>query len=126
MGWSIGFDTNWNRDIGYGVPAYCDHPGCPAEINRGLAYVCGGQPYGGDHGCGLYFCQDHLRTVGKRREHAQVCDRCMKGRGSTSFTPTADHPDWINHKLTDESWQQWRDENPREVELLRTLAKKPE
>lgn len=42
MGWSIGFDSNWNRDIGYGVPAFCDHPGCTAEIDRGLAYVCGG------------------------------------------------------------------------------------
>lgn len=23
MGWSIGFDSNWNRDVGYGVPATC-------------------------------------------------------------------------------------------------------
>ena len=28
MGWSIGYDTNWKRDIGYGVPAKCDHPRC--------------------------------------------------------------------------------------------------
>lgn len=27
MGWSIGYDDKWFRDIGYGVPAYCDHPG---------------------------------------------------------------------------------------------------
>ena len=26
MGWSIGFDSKWNRDIGYGVPATCDYP----------------------------------------------------------------------------------------------------
>src|SRR4051812_7048849 len=26
MGWSIGYDSNWQRDIGYGVPAFCDHP----------------------------------------------------------------------------------------------------
>jgi len=52
MGWSIGFDSRWNRDIGYGVPAYCDHPKCNEEIDRGLAYVCcGEQPYGGEHGC---------------------------------------------------------------------------
>lgn len=39
MGWSVGFDENWQRDIGYGVPAYCDHPQCKAEIDRGLDYV---------------------------------------------------------------------------------------
>lgn len=55
MGWSIGFDSNWGQDIGYGVPSTCDHPDCDAEINRGLSYVCGGEPYGGDEGCGLYF-----------------------------------------------------------------------
>ncbi len=44
MGWSLGHDNRWGkfgRDIGYGVPAICDHPGCNAEIDRGLSYVCG-------------------------------------------------------------------------------------
>ncbi len=53
MGWSIGSDGD--RDIGYGVPAECDHPDCTAEIDRGLSYVCGGDPYGGEYGCGLFF-----------------------------------------------------------------------
>jgi hypothetical protein len=44
MGWSIGYDENWKRDIGYGVPAVCDHPKCNKIINRGLSYVCGGEP----------------------------------------------------------------------------------
>ena len=56
MSWSIGFDSNWNRDIGYGVPAYCDNPKCNKEIDRGLSYVCGGEAFGGEKGCGLYFC----------------------------------------------------------------------
>ena len=30
MGWSIGYDEKWQRDIGYGVPAICDYPGCTA------------------------------------------------------------------------------------------------
>jgi hypothetical protein len=63
MGWSLGHDNRWGkfgRDIGYGVPAPCDHPGCGAEIDRGLSYVCGTHPYGGEHGCGLHFCGDHL------------------------------------------------------------------
>ena len=37
MSWAVGFDSQWDRDIGYGVPAYCDHPGCGKEIDRGLA-----------------------------------------------------------------------------------------
>ena len=45
MGWEIGYDDNWERDIGYGVPAECDHPDCQV-IDRGLSYVCGGEPYG--------------------------------------------------------------------------------
>ncbi len=28
MGWSIGYDYNWKRDIGYSVPCECDNPKC--------------------------------------------------------------------------------------------------
>lgn len=59
MSWAVGYDAKWHRDIGYGVPATCDYPGCAAEIDRGLGYVCAGEPYGGEHGCGLYFCDAH-------------------------------------------------------------------
>lgn len=106
MGWSIGFDSNWNRDIGYGVPAYCDFPGCGKTIDRGLAYVCGGEPEGGEHGCGLYFCESHL-TYSERKD-ATLCPRCY--RGNRPFKPTPDHPDWIAHKATDPSWAKWRAE----------------
>jgi hypothetical protein len=115
MSWSIGYDENWKRDIGYGVPATCDHPGCGAEIDRGLSYVCGGEPYGGEHGCGLYFCADHL-LLSMDGDASQVCDRCHDG--DTPFEPTPDRAEWIRHKLTHESWQQWRDENPEEVAAL--------
>lgn len=101
MGWSLGFDSQWNRDIGYGVPAYCDHPRCNEEIDRGLGYVCGSEPYGGDEGCGLYFCSNHA-TGYKHR-----CDRCQKNK--PPFKPKPDHPDWIHHKMTDESWKEWRE-----------------
>lgn len=103
MSWAIGHDSNWNRDIGYGVPATCDHPGCGARIDRGLAYVCGGEPYGGDDGCGLYFCSAH--GGGMR------CVRCAEAKFAT-FEKTPDLPEWINHKLTDESWADWRAVNP--------------
>jgi hypothetical protein len=100
VGWSIGFDTHWNRDIGYGVPATCDKPKCGAEIDRGLAHVCGGEPYGGERGCGLYFCGHHLLGA--------LCSRCRKYR--TPYVPTVDCPEWLNHKATDPSWEEWRKE----------------
>ena len=102
MSWSIGFDNNWQRDIGYGVPAYCDHPQCWAEINRGLGYVCGAEPYGGERGCGLYFCEHH--AYGDK----QLCPRCRYSR--TPYKAKADHHDWLRHKETDESWAEWRAE----------------
>lgn len=107
MGWSIGFDDNWNRDIGYGVPAFCDHPGCHEEIDRGLSYVCGAEPYGGDQGCGLYFCGKH--GGGLRRG----CSRCRNYK--PPFKAKPDHPDWIAHKATDESWAAWRAEQSAPV-----------
>ena len=128
MGWSIGYDNTWKRDIGYGVPAYCDYPGCGEYINRGLAHVCGRDPYGGEYGCGLYFCQNHLTFAcydahgeltedeDKEEEVVQSCERCATG--DDPFVPTPDHPEWMTHKITDESWQQWRDENPKSVAAI--------
>jgi hypothetical protein len=99
MGWSIGFDTRWGRDIGYGVPATCDHPGCRAKIDRGLAYVCGGEPYGGEDGCGLYFCEKH--------GGGSHCERCRAG--VEPFKPKPDHPQWVRFKAKDPSWAEWRE-----------------
>lgn len=124
MGWSIGYDTNWHRDIGYGVPATCDHPGCGAAIDRGLAHVCGGEPYGGDHGCGLYFCGAHL-WVGLRKP--QACERCRdakEGDDVKPFDPTPDTPRWMRHKLRHHSWATWRAENPSEVAAIKAALAK--
>ena len=71
MGYEIGYDDTWDRDIGYGVPAECDHPDCHTRIDRGLSYVCGGEPYGGELGCCLFFCEDHLFYAEKTPEYAQ-------------------------------------------------------
>ena len=102
MSWALGWDKHWKRDIGYGVPAYCDHPDCNAQIDRGLSYVCGGEPYGGDDGCGLYFCGKHLYA------YPQLCERCRKNMEPFNVKP--DHPDWIKHKSTHHSWELWRQE----------------
>ena len=104
MGWSLGYDENWKRDIGYGVPADCDHPDCKEEIDRGLAYVCGGEPYGGENGCGLYFCGKHIFCNG-----VPQCERCIKKR--KPFTPKPDSLKWLYFKMTDPSWEEWRVEN---------------
>lgn len=107
MSWAVGYDSNWQRDIGYGVPAMCDHPGCKNTIHRGLSYVCGGEPYGGEHGCGLYFCPSHLSIA--LVPGVQLCDRCFQHEDP--FTPTPDLAEWTNHKMTDPSWAHWRREN---------------
>lgn len=116
MGWSLGFDSRWQRDVGYGVPAVCDQPRCAAQIDRGLSFVCGAEPYGGELGCGLYFCSKHLS--GYRRDK-HVCARCSSHR--PPYDPKPDVKQWVDWKLTDDSWAQWRTENPKEVALLRKM-----
>lgn len=60
MGWAhCGEDTK-GREIGYSVAATCDHPGCKAEIDRGLGYACGGMHGTDNHDCEGYFCGAHL------------------------------------------------------------------
>lgn len=135
MGWAVGYDSRWKRDIGYGIPAVCDHPDCGEDIDRGLSYVCGSNPRGGEHGCGLYFCDAHLGWIDvpwPRDEGYAFCERCSEAVAAlgdvasddhdlnvTPFDPTLDTQEWMMWKLTDESWQKWRDENPEEVDFLR-------
>lgn len=115
MGWAVGYDTRWSRDIGYGVPAWCDHPQCDKVIDRGLAYVCCDQePYGGVRGCGLYFCSDHTRG-----DHQ--CTRCYYRSPKGPFRPKRDHPSWLRHVLTDESWREWRITHVDEADAMRVL-----
>ena len=104
---------------GYGVPAICEHPDCDEEIDRGVSYACGGEPFS-ERGCDMYFCSKHLIyhnfNVGGGREIREVCERCDKYRPQFPYKP--EHPDWIKHLLTDKSWAEWRKENPDEVKAL--------
>ena len=113
MSWAVGYDENWKRDVGYGVPATCDHPDCNEEIDRGLAYVCGDEMYGGDRGCGLFFCPAH-RSIEIDNDDEPIwpprCDRCIDG--DPPFAPKPDLPVWNYWKLTDDSWAEWRAEHP--------------
>lgn len=119
MGWSIGFDSGWNRDIGYGVPSVCDAPNCNEKIDRGLSYVCGGEePYGGDSGCGLYFCSKHRFWHHFRNgDEGEYCKRCCTSKPCYKAKP--DTKEWIKWKLTDKSWEQWRKENKKEVDKMK-------
>jgi len=116
MSWEIGYDNNHQRDIGYGVPSICDHPDCNEEIDRGLSYVCGGEPYGGERGCGLFFCGEHLFYDGVR---THLCERCIENK--PQFTKKPDVKEWIEWKLSDDSWSEWRSENVDKVNELKEI-----
>lgn len=114
----MGYDNNWNRDVGYGVPCLCDYPRCKKEIDRGLACVCGGDVYGGEYGCGLFFCGKHLfsKYIKEINGYIFVCPRCLKNK--PPYNPKPDIEEWIKWKLEHESWGLWRKDNPKEVEKL--------
>jgi len=47
-------------------------------------------------------------------------DQCAQcAAGAKPFAPTPDVSCWMQHKLIDSTWQQWRDEHPDEVARLR-------
>lgn len=77
MGWSYCGKDSEGRDIGYSISATCDHPGCTAQIDRGLSYACGSMHGNTDYGCDKYFCHEHLMTVGSEHE-GQLCLECHK------------------------------------------------
>jgi hypothetical protein len=120
MSWAVGHDHKWDRDIGYGVPAICDHPDCSEEIDRGLSYVCGSDPYGGDRGCGLYFCRKHLLMPASDKLPGQLCERCYP-RIKKPFAAKQDVYQWLRWKLRDESWELWRTENPEKCESMKKI-----
>jgi hypothetical protein len=101
----MGYQVYWSngRWQGYGVPAYCDHKGCGNEIDRGLGY----QHPNDDDGMtpSVFVCAGHQDTpidqipVDYKREH----------------------PEWLSHILTDDSWMKWRSENKGIVEEYKLL-----
>ncbi len=87
MGWSnCGHDSN-GRPIGYRHEATCDHPGCNAPIDRGLAYACGGMHGEGEHYCEGYFCSDHMWHIEVEDCGIQVCRECLEAHGDPEVTP---------------------------------------
>ena len=75
MGWGYcGLNTTWNIEMGYTIEGICMGEPCEAEIDHGLAFVCGGMHEGGEHGCGRYFCYDHLYMGAP----TQLCLECLR------------------------------------------------
>ena len=72
MGWASGADPTYpDRQAGYAWPDHCWHPGCRAEIDRGVSYRC--------QGCGDYFCGEHLilnHGIEQDAISSGFCDPC--------------------------------------------------
>lgn len=136
MGYAI-YQMN-GRDCGYGVPAVCEQPGCDKEIDRGMGYCCGGAP-DSEISCAQYFCGEHLIFVeytndnGERDYSPQVCDNCalnlkIGSEGDNWKMHAAPYPqkpdteEWCHWKLVNESWAEWRKNNPKEVEQIKKVV----
>ena len=98
----MGYAVYWmnNRFQGYGVPAYCDCPGCQEKIDRGLGYQHEEEDRGA-YAPSVFVCNNHQTTP--IDEIDVDCSR--------------EHPEWLKHVLTDDSWKQWREENPERVKM---------
>ena len=140
MGYAI-YDVG-KRHGGYGVTAYCEHPDCNEEIDRGMSFACGGEPFS-EVGCDRYFCEKHRHYTGFKMngdsfpdclcdceddpevekececEFHSVCERCAKGEEPFDMKP--EHPEWVYHLLNHYSWAEWRKKNKDTVEELSKL-----
>lgn len=84
MGWMFCGTDSKGRQIGYGVPATCDYPGCTTKIDRGLSYACGGMHGDGTsirdipdgYSCEDYFCTKHQKVVEINGHCVALCFSC--------------------------------------------------
>jgi len=142
MGYSVYYSIENNRFQGYGVPAYCDHPDCTNEIDRGISYVCCGDQLH-TNSCGGYYCQDHEHlclilleedfeglTSDEISENFDL-DECPEFDEDGYFYQCKhkpiqhkEHPEWVEHMSTDESWNVWRNENKELFNHMKSLVVK--
>ena len=137
MGWSMGHCGEHKRDIGYGVPAPCDHPECNEIIDRGLAYRCCENIHH-DASCKGYFCEEHRQNYVYQDELADMSPEELKVLGIDSNEEVAQDDDgiiccrhtiqphkeavvWLEHILNDESWEVWRTKHPERIERFKKL-----
>lgn len=128
MGYAI-YRIGNGRWGGYGVPAYCEHPDCDKEIDRGMAFACGGEPFS-ELGCDGYFCEDHREYYAYDSEQdgpcehdedclcpsVEVCHACATGQPRYPYKQ--EHPRFIYHLVHDYSWAEWRNDKAEKVAAL--------
>jgi hypothetical protein len=78
MGWAFGMGEYKGepREIGYGVQAECDEPGCSVQIDRGFSYRCTDRDP--DRGCGGFFCGSHLYYTTRMGFRCRRCARITR------------------------------------------------
>lgn len=102
----MGYSVYWanERWQGYGVTAPCDFIGCNEEIHRGLGWQIIEDE---DNEVPNFFgCNKHDYQPLKKFE----------------INLEKESKEWLNHVLTDDSWKEWRLENP-ELEKKYQLLK---
>ena len=104
----MGYQVYWmyGRWQGYGVPSYCDYTGCMHKIDRGMGYAHPGAVDDNN----VFCCSKH--------EQIDV--------ESFDVNYEREHPEWLTHILSDETWKQWREEEPEIVEKYKKLLSKQE
>ncbi|MBI1625217.1 hypothetical protein [Comamonas suwonensis] len=114
MGYSVGWDSDNNRWMGYGVPSTCEHPECNEKVDRGMGCSC--------EGCGLAFCGKHW--------HMGFCEPCLNltdvgeyPDGINPFRAKPEHPEWLGHLRNDPTWAEWRKDNMAQLEAWDAAAK---
>ena len=107
------------RFAGYGVPAICEHPDCNEKIDRGMSFACGGMPYE-DNSCDRYFCEKHLSCGDSGKN---LCEMCISEKDP--FPKKPETKEWMEHLLEDESWAEWRRNNPNKAEEFKSKLNNP-
>ena len=94
-----GSNQRWQGDA---VPGECDYIGCYEDIERGPSFACV-EP---DCGCRLFFCYNHLGFI--------------HDENSTEAKP--DSIEWLEHILTNDDWEVFRQNYPNRVGKYRELV----
>ena len=134
MGYAVYWTPEHNRWEGYAVPAQCDWPSCRTQVDRGLAYRC--EDHGGYKlmldGAEISYSRFHCEPAAEEEwEEEPGCELtfCDEHRAATSdhhgVSPKGELPVWEEHMLRDESWAEWRQDNPDMVgEMAERLARR--
>jgi|LGOV01.1.fsa_nt_gb hypothetical protein len=103
MGYAV-YEAN-DRWQGYGVPAFCDYPGCKKKIDRGMGY-------------------QHEEDKKNSPPNVFCCSDHQYEKLDSFEVESKESPEWVTHLLDDPSWSEWRAENPDTVQGFLKLVEK--